>query len=480
MTRLDHGAEPSMEDILASIRKIIAEEPPGSRPLPPQQRAMPSSTAVLDRPPLHREPLSELRPAALEPYLRASTSQTNVPAYPSASVPLTEAVTPVIDRGLTARSVEPEFEKPSPAGKSIDDQLADLLDDAPAIAQSSAHASASDALPGSAESDPSVDVVSKLTGWPSAAETSDDAPKAHEPDPRPGFTVSRAGYVPDSKDIDDRGPDPFDFDLGPSPFELKVQKIIDPAKPAEAPAAGNQKTPGHDFAEAVIKPSIAAAVAEALKEPAVAIQLDANTKANTAAKVDEMDAAPAQPAPTQATPAPMPAREVMREVKFVTPIGAASNDASRFDPRSDDHKVPVFDATKPSVTATLPPQKSEAELDAAFAHSKAQAAAPTPSQKASARAAPLSSVRASSANMEEPAVVTDIHDDEPAAPASSSSQNALTFAEPSQSAIEDSVADLLRPMLKNWLAENMPKIVERALRREFSEQARTEHKSAAE
>jgi cell pole-organizing protein PopZ len=36
-------------------------------------------------------------------------------------------------------------------------------------------------------------------------------------------------------------------------------------------------------------------------------------------------------------------------------------------------------------------------------------------------------------------------------------------------AVEDAVADLLRPLLKTWLAENMPKIVERALRREMSE-----------
>jgi cell pole-organizing protein PopZ len=36
-------------------------------------------------------------------------------------------------------------------------------------------------------------------------------------------------------------------------------------------------------------------------------------------------------------------------------------------------------------------------------------------------------------------------------------------------AMEDAVADLLRPLLKTWLAENMPKIVERALRREITE-----------
>lgn len=46
--------------------------------------------------------------------------------------------------------------------------------------------------------------------------------------------------------------------------------------------------------------------------------------------------------------------------------------------------------------------------------------------------------------------------------------------------MEDTVADLLRPMLKNWLAENMPRIVERALRKELEASNRSEHKTAAE
>ncbi len=455
MTRLDHGAEPSMEDILASIRKIIAEEPPGLRPVPPLQRAMASSTSVIDRPPLHREPLSELRPAAIEPYLRSSPaqspSQTNMPAYPSASVPLAEVVKPAADRVIASRSVEPEFKASSLPGKSIDDQLADLLGDAPAIAQSAANDSLPDRLPDAAQIDPSIDVVAKLTGWPSPVETTNAAPNSHDLEPRPGFTVSRAGYVHGANATDDQGPDPFEFDLGPSPFELKIQKIIDPALPGDAGGA-----------------------AETLKEAAETSQPEPKAETPAVEKI-EADSAPVQPAP-----APMPAREVMREVKFVTPIGVVITDAPRFDPLPIVNKEPALAGAKPSVTATLPPERSEAELDAAFAHSKSRVPPASPAASAAPdRAAPSASARAAAANIEEPAVVTDIHDDEHPAP-SSSSQNALTFAEPSQSAIEDSVADLLRPMLKSWLAENMPKIVERALRREFSEQNRTEQKSAAE
>ena len=35
--------------------------------------------------------------------------------------------------------------------------------------------------------------------------------------------------------------------------------------------------------------------------------------------------------------------------------------------------------------------------------------------------------------------------------------------------MEDAAAQLLRPILKQWLTENMPKIVEKALRSEASE-----------
>ena len=39
--------------------------------------------------------------------------------------------------------------------------------------------------------------------------------------------------------------------------------------------------------------------------------------------------------------------------------------------------------------------------------------------------------------------------------------------------IEDMVAELLRPMLREWLAENMPRMVEKALRIELAEGLKT-------
>jgi hypothetical protein len=42
--------------------------------------------------------------------------------------------------------------------------------------------------------------------------------------------------------------------------------------------------------------------------------------------------------------------------------------------------------------------------------------------------------------------------------------------------IEDSTADLLRPMLRQWLAENMPRMVEKALHIEVAESVKSTKK----
>jgi hypothetical protein len=39
--------------------------------------------------------------------------------------------------------------------------------------------------------------------------------------------------------------------------------------------------------------------------------------------------------------------------------------------------------------------------------------------------------------------------------------------------VEDATADLLRPMLRQWLAENMPRMVEKALHIELAESVKS-------
>jgi cell pole-organizing protein PopZ len=54
------------------------------------------------------------------------------------------------------------------------------------------------------------------------------------------------------------------------------------------------------------------------------------------------------------------------------------------------------------------------------------------------------------------------------APASASSVDGVRT-------LEDTVAELLRPMLRQWLDANMPRIVEKALRVELAESAKKKH-----
>ena len=133
-----------MEDILASIRKIIAEDPPGSRPDPGprQQTAMPAA----NRPEL-RDAEPGFQRAAPEPYLRQSPRQEPFPSYPAASVPEFSA----------APANQPELPSPSRAS-IIDDQLSGLLagetDAAPAT------------KPVGSTTGPAPDFIAKMTARP--------------------------------------------------------------------------------------------------------------------------------------------------------------------------------------------------------------------------------------------------------------------------------------------------------------------------
>lgn len=51
--------------------------------------------------------------------------------------------------------------------------------------------------------------------------------------------------------------------------------------------------------------------------------------------------------------------------------------------------------------------------------------------------------------------------------------------QPASDGVEDATADLLRPMLRQWLAENMPRMVEKALHIEVAESVRTGKKPGA-
>lgn len=492
MTRLDATSEPSMEDILASIRKIIAEDPPGSRPVPTPSAsagalAQPASPQPSSRAP-ERDRFSSFgirgndtaastpQPSlvAPEPYLKASPQKSAVPEFGSepffSSTPATSSssFTPV---NAAPSRIEPSFgpmsntlspqSQPAPEiaapvaqtdGASVDAQLSDLLGETASVviqsvsdvSPSSAPVAAASAAAGSvgfgnlmagrsAQSSPTQ--PTQLT--PSAeVTTSESKPQ----DTRPGFTVSRDGFVSTVDDVASSAEaDPFEFDLGPSPFQTNSESQI--AAPAPAPV-GNSLTARMSASslERIAVPSVAATV------PSGSI---IENKTDTAKVADTA----ADFVPDTATPVVVADGGLLAEV--ATPSVAATLAPKSFETSRPSEPVGRFIPANASVETPKPVDRDVLEVVA---------------PQRTSRDAPIEVVRV--------APEADAQTQSP--PSSSSTAVAVHHADGQMRTMEDTVAELLRPMLKTWLAENMPRIVERALRRELSEQMLLGKKDAAE
>ena len=360
-----------------------------------------------------------------EPYLRATPSRSEQQGFLPSAAPLNDRA---FDHGHHNGRVEPAFEQqpavllpelafepaseatPVSTALSVEDQLTELLGDvAPSSVLPDNTVPIAAPLPATK---PAVDFAAKLMGRPSQTEPVTPAqpqPDALELMQRPGFTVSRDGYVPGEAQpmqtiagsaTTNAERDPFDFDLGPSPFQLK------------------------------------AAAAPAIEDPVPAvIETAPATEPEARAAIAEPD--PVQPAP------------------FVMPSVAAT--------------IPKFEAELAAVAASTlnetvhAPEAALAQPVETAAASADVLGAPEFALTSSARAELTSPVSPKTSAGTELSI----------APQTSLSPSM-------QRSMEDTVADLLRPMLKTWLADNMPKIVERALRREMSERNLSEHKTAAE
>lgn len=489
MTRLDATSEPSMEDILASIRKIIAEDPPGSRPaltpsapsaLQAQNAAPQQSLRAPERDPFSTfarrnddaasTPGQSFTPSP-EPYLKPS------PQKPAASefanepffAPRSPASSSSFDQATSAPSrIEPSFgprssatasvpaaevanEPAAPAvaasavstpsvDVSVDAQLSDLLGETASVVSQPAAVTAAPIA-----SSPAPGFGDRMAGRsaPSTAARADVATPltpSETSDARPGFTVSRDGFVAAPDDAESPAEaDPFEFDLGPSPFLAKPDAAASMPAPAPAPT-GNSLTARMSASslERISAPSVAATVADA---SAIQIQPE-----------------PAKPPQTATAPQ-----------DHVAPA------------------APLADVAAPSVAATLAPASfepttPETEPIGRFIPANASVEAPkTVDRDVLEVVAPKLSA-ADSAPIEVVRVAAEVDTPEAAASTSRSSSTAIAVhhAEGHMRTMEETVAELLRPMLKSWLAENMPRIVERALRRELAEQMMLDKKDAAE
>jgi cell pole-organizing protein PopZ len=400
MNKLDKATEPSMEEILASIRKIIAEEPIGSRPDPARHSPRPGPDQLA--------PLRE----------QAASQGARPPAHP-----------PETRHGPIA----------------IDDALADLVEQ-PIAETGGATAKAPQEAPVPAVAAPA-------------------AATAAEPRQRQSWLFSRPHPIPNAAPTSMGQHDPSRAGGPPA----SVRDVLRSAERAESEPAtvGDKPDAAADAAAALTASGRESAVAMALPEAG------ADHRAITARQVKLSGpggrGVPSISSPESARSAPAvepPTAEATSQLAYGS--GAA---VCGTQPHSNPGRKPDRAATGSPRPDALVPHRSDTVAPAGdWARSASVTGSlvrPVAEAVDTGAVAAHSALDALSQGLAAPAVTTAKASDG-AAPGSQGA------AQGSQAArtLEETVTELLRPMLRQWLDANMPNIVERALRVELADGAK--------
>ena len=541
MSRPEAAMEPSMEEILASIRKIISEEPATSvRPKPVDRPApmagSPSEPATARRPEPPRASIEWSVPSDPEKAPPAPSSPRAAPAVPPPPAqpaiaasdfdpadpfaaphvppsPIQATDTPPPAPAQTARRPEgdsnalygrlaealrtgseprattaPANKAPPPTSAApVLDDLDDLLSDTPAPPQSTGDVKAS-------EKPPAMDLGAVI---PSRGQ----APGADQ-EPDTSASLPDAASAPDA---------PQENPYMSARSEALKKKMLE-ARTGRTAASGREELSPDDIpAEAEAPQTISLSASPADDQPATAsdgpveIELaagDAERAATADADVgqehiDDPEGSEAVKSAFGALVAGLAASSasaglkaeeqappsVVRKVepdKGADRAEIAAQDDGTGDAQgaSAGHSTPdaapapkVIAASLPFSTAAAVSKPDPAQADFATASSKPE---PKP---ASDQPAPAATPPADAKSAEaDPASAQPVPAGLPQVAASSELVSGL----PGQAGtavgvrtVEDIVAELLRPMLREWLAENMPRMVEKALRIELADGLKT-------
>lgn len=345
MQRSQQSAEPSMDEILASIRKIIADDPKPPADAPPAGAA--NGARVVARP---ADPLARVEPR---------------------DGPL--GTSPAGDRRIAAE---------------IDRDLADLLDDGAQAAEKPVD-SASTSTPVRAGDPPPAVAAPRLA--------------------KPGWLTARPASPPAS----DAAGAPAGEKPRPIPLSAKLEQAR-LAAPAALPLRGS-----------------AASVAAPVPRPAAPADESERGEAGK----------PAAPAPVETAAGEVQAKPAAPVSPALSALAQLADGTAAAPAASKPIKSPAAEPVEPS------PSTDAAAPPAVIAD--AASAAPTIEPAKIVAAAPVLSTEA---------IVAALPSSRPLGPG----------AEATVRSVEDLVAELLRPMLRQWLDENMPRIVEKALRIELA------------
>lgn len=274
--------------------------------------------------------------------------------------------------------------------------------------------------------------------------------------------------------------DPFAFDLGPSPFAPKPETVapapIASAAPAPQPASAFQSSEPKIETPAPLAPS----APSSSSIPSVSTFEQSRSAARPSfgdsiyaaeARFGEKSGASRESNPLSNG---FPFADLSGPFSSPTDQPAKPSPSVAAEPETPAHRSRT-PFVVPSVSATLGPSRKLEPLSNAFQP------APPPPPRALETFAPLPE------NAPEPKPIappiSSMFNPDPASraePASHTTLPATRSENPLDRPMEDAMADLLRPLLKTWLAENMPKIVERALRREMTERLLPGQKNSQE
>lgn len=514
MNRPDKAGEPSMEEILASIRQIIADEPSSetsepvieANPLVPSQTPRPSEprgplaerlSGVFKSGPLPpTDPLGSKRPLSFDQDLADmfdDEAPSNGSLAPKPDIRVPAALShPMSIKPFVAPVVEPTVPDRTEATVSLEDLTKDESAKPATIAEDVAalppqFASSEPAAPTS----PFGDSVAKPEDVPAPTPTFGFPPlrKASFYPPQPKAPVMPAASAPVAA-----SPVPMPFST-PSP-EPSVS-----AAPITAPSDAQ------DVLKALggFASGISAPLGEASRSADAPVRASPPEELSTQAvgsgaplKDDTLTSreTPYSPFTASASPSTSPSGPgaASRETPFGTaapraygaaperpvdsmpeaPVERQRVESRPVEPRS--YPDPFAQTARPSsgygaqphfgAETSMGSDAAHQALDALAQGLAASAAAPSVPFEPVAPAVPLTPVFEASEPEERVAPTPST------LPATIASQGSM----PVNRTLEDAVADMLRPMLQQWVAENMPRIIERALRTEVAQTVQPRNK----
>lgn len=407
MSQPDKASEPSMDEILASIRKIIAEDPAAGKaptaaqgeprlPLPMRERAhVLAAMPAPKMPPLPPQPASAPEPKTAQP----------PPVRPSQTI--------------TGRSGDQNALNLS----LLEEDLADLVEDR---------------------------VAASADAKPSPTPIAGARVEATEVRPRPAVAAAPSAVIPASNGHHEPG---TDWRLA-RPAPASAPSAVPPSESASAlangvndalamfarPPAKTEQPSGIGFGIGNVPPPQSKPADPRPAQVAAPDRTGGGSAGTSSPPI-------ADAAPPAIVPAPPRYAGGNGEDSVIAAVETAANIAT----------APALDALAASLAA--PAASSQAKgRPASVAQSAPQAAAPA---AAKPRPAPPAAVIA------KPAAAQQVAPAKTGAPPRPSAAGEAMPGIPVRS-MEDTVSELLRPMLRQWLDNNMPRIVEKALRVEMA------------